>query len=176
MQYLTGSALTRYSRNTTRRSFRKKKKQQQNQQLTSSCGVNGHALMHASENHADLHDVSIWLFSKGKDLLPKGKKQPMMLFHMSVWFSLHYYCGAPTCLLPPSGRNDSDLNFKWNYSDQNELVHQTFRPPVRAQRTTVLPSMPALSIKTSEFPPIYCDQTCYLSCCTITRIHHGVQV
>lgn len=40
--------------------------------------------MHASENHADLHDVSIWLFSKGKDLLPKGKKQPMMLFHMGI--------------------------------------------------------------------------------------------
>lgn len=51
-------------------------------QLPSSCGVNGHALMHASENYADLHDVSIWLSSKGKDLLPKGKKQAMALLHM----------------------------------------------------------------------------------------------
>lgn len=65
------------SRNTTRRSLRKK-------DLTSSCGVNEHALMHASENHADLHDVSIWLFSKGKDLPPKGKKQPMKLFHVGT--------------------------------------------------------------------------------------------
>lgn len=69
------------SRNTIRGRFRKKKKQP-NQQLPSSCGVNGQALMRASENHADLHDVSIWLFSKGKDLLPKGKKQPMELFRM----------------------------------------------------------------------------------------------
>lgn len=38
--------------------------------------------MHASENYTDLHDMSIWLFSKGKDLVPKGKKQPMTLFHM----------------------------------------------------------------------------------------------
>jgi len=65
------------SRNTTRRSLRKK-------DLTSSCGVNEHTLMHASENHTDLQEVSIWLFSNGKDSLPKGKKQPMTLFHMGT--------------------------------------------------------------------------------------------
>lgn len=143
------------SRNTTRRSLRKK-------DLTSSCGVNEHALMHASENHADLHDVSIWLFSKGKDLPPKGKKWPMKLFHVGTWFSLHYYWVTPTWLLPPSGRKDSDLDFKLNYSDQNYLGHKMFRPPARAQHTTVVPSMTNLNIRTSEFSCIYCEQSCYL--------------
>lgn len=55
-----------------------------------------HALMHASENHTDAHNVSIWLFSMGKNFAPKGKKQPMTLFHVGTWFSLHYYCVTPT--------------------------------------------------------------------------------
>lgn len=100
------------SRNTARRSLRKK-------DLTSSRGINGYALMPATENHANLHNMSICLFSTGKDLLPKGKKQPMTLFHMGIWFSLHYYWVDPTWFLPSLGAKDTDFAFKLNYSDQN---------------------------------------------------------
>lgn len=64
--------------------------------------------MPASENNANLHNASICLFSTGKDLLPKGKKQPMTLFHMGIWFSLHYYWVDPTWFLPSLGEKDTD--------------------------------------------------------------------
>lgn len=111
-------------RNTARRSLRKK-------DLTSSCGINGNALMPASENHADLHNVSICLFSTGKDLPPKGKKQPMMLFHTGIWFSLHYYWVDPTRFLPSSGEKDADFAFKLSYSDQNYAAINCSGPQLR---------------------------------------------
>lgn len=70
-----------------------------------------HALMHASENHTDLHNVSIWIFFMSKKFVLKGKKQPMILFQVGTWFSLYYYWVTPTWLLSLSGRKDSDFNF-----------------------------------------------------------------
>lgn len=87
--------------------------------------------MPANENHTNLHNASICLFSTGKDLLPKGKKHPMVLFHVGIWFSLHYYWVDPTWSLPSSGEKDVDFAFKLSHSDQNYVATSCLGPKLR---------------------------------------------
>lgn len=138
------------SRNTTRggkkqdkTGFLGKKNKTKAQQVPSSCGVNGHTLTQQWKTSLIYMMWASGSFPRVRTCCPRARSSPDVIPHGQM-ISLHHHCMAPTCAIPPSGRNNSDLSFKWNYSHQNEPVHEMFRPPVRAQGIRTVWSMPAL--------------------------------